>query len=504
MIPCDVVPPLGARYAASESTTDTNFQRLSVLKNRWVAVLTAGFEMTKVCQYEALAQLGVKIFLVEEEDNPVARRLEELEIAVHVKVSCSGATPDLVHRVVCALDRETMKVWNAGERPNQDGMEAPGRLAAAFTLWDDAVCLASRVQQALGLRGDAPEVIDTCHDKFLARLKLESKGIAGPRAALIRNQEDVESVAKNLRYPIVLKPVNGAASIGVHFMNSHEELVKRFAACQDGLKQTYDDSELMGLVFADGAGVASAEELLNFCAEEMLDGPEFDVDVLLIDGVAVYSNIGQDWSYRGGWMCERGMHHPASLSSETYSSLQDAAARCAIALGCTTGVFHVEMMIDKRLGPQMIECNPRMGGGPVYEFHKLVWDVDLIAEVVMAAVGVPGKPCPTEQPQGLALSLLCFCDTSGVLRDDIAARNQHIIDDPRTSSFNIPGKAGDEIRGWLDKRYPTHLGRVDFFLPKGDPKFTRGLEWAFSRRAEICVPLDTGDEYDSYPEKLTL
>jgi biotin carboxylase len=41
-----------------------------------------------------------------------------------------------------------------------------------------------------------------------------------------------------------------------------------------------------------------------------------------------------------------------------------------LALGFYKGAFHVEAIYTET-GPMLIECNPRVGGGPVVEYNKV-------------------------------------------------------------------------------------------------------------------------------------
>merc|ERR1712039_178100 len=77
--------------------------------------------------------------------------------------------------------------------------------------------------------------------------------------------------------------------------------------------------------------------------------------------------------------------------------LKDLSVKSVKALGFTSGVFHVECKYTST-GPQLIEVNARMGGGPVRECNRLVWGVDLVEEAIFCALGVPARPvvpaCP--------------------------------------------------------------------------------------------------------------
>merc|ERR1712050_557785 len=82
---------------------------------------------------------------------------------------------------------------------------------------------------------------------------------------------------------------------------------------------------------------------------------------------------------------------PSLLSREEQVELQKLAVGSVKALGFKDGVFHVECKYTSR-GPQLIEVNARMGGGPVHATNLKVWNVDLVDETLLAAAGIPSRP----------------------------------------------------------------------------------------------------------------
>jgi len=218
------------------------------LKERWVVIVTCGFEISKVDQYKQLKDQGLKLFVVDEPDNCVAIRLEELNIAHHVPVDM---TPDgdLLDRVLIKLEELVRGVYDKGERPNANGTSSGGLLSACWTIWDDGVCLSARVAEALGLINDTPEVVDICHNKFLSRRTLEESGVLGPKSAIIGSLKDIEEKTSDMRFPLIIKPLNGAASIGLHKVESSEELKAKWPTMQAELQEIYGEKELMGFTF---------------------------------------------------------------------------------------------------------------------------------------------------------------------------------------------------------------------------------------------------------------
>merc|ERR1711953_590192 len=88
---------------------------------------------------------------------------------------------------------------------------------------------------------------------------------------------------------------------------------------------------------------------------------------------------------------------PSILPKEQQVALKDLSVKSVQALGFTSGVFHVECKFTSS-GPQLIEVNARMGGGPVRECNRLVWGVDLVEEAIFIALGIPARPVVPGKP----------------------------------------------------------------------------------------------------------
>merc|ERR1712046_535344 len=129
-----------------------------------------------------------------------------------------------------------------------------------------------------------------------------------------------------------------------------------------------------------------------------------------------------------------------------------AIERCK-ALGFESGIFHVECKYTST-GPQLIEVNARMGGGPVREVNRLVWGVDLVEEAMFVALGIPAwPPAPTEpnicvsyvfvnaQRSGHIVSTKCI--------EDLQMRENVIWSTPLVKSGDAVVCANDGLPTWL-------------------------------------------------------
>merc|ERR1712190_145357 len=88
---------------------------------------------------------------------------------------------------------------------------------------------------------------------------------------------------------------------------------------------------------------------------------------------------------------------PSLLPKDKQSELKDLAVKSVQALGFPCGVFHVELKYTST-GPQLIEVNARMGGGPTWEVNFGTWGVCLVEEVIITALGIPSRPLIPQKP----------------------------------------------------------------------------------------------------------
>lgn len=80
---------------------------------------------------------------------------------------------------------------------------------------DQGVVVAADAAAELGLPHNRPDAVRAARDKHLFRHRMAEAGIPTPAFRLVEPGEDAERVARELRYPSVLKPRSLSASQGV-------------------------------------------------------------------------------------------------------------------------------------------------------------------------------------------------------------------------------------------------------------------------------------------------
>lgn len=228
----------------------------------------------------------------------------------------------------------------------------------------------ARTAAALGLPGPAPEAVGHACRKDATRRVLAGAGVAGPRFAVHEEAAELVRAAREIGYPLVVKPVDLCAGMFVRRVDDEEQLAAAVGA-------------LAGFpVNARGQRRVPAVLL-----EELLDGPEVSVETVSHAG-AVHVIGVTDKSVGGApAFIETGHMFPAALSAADADAAEQTALGALKALGLTDGVVaHTEIKLTSA-GPRVVEVNPRPAGNRITELVRHVTGIDLAAAFVDVSLG---------------------------------------------------------------------------------------------------------------------
>ncbi|MDX8457188.1 hypothetical protein RFM98_31200, partial [Mesorhizobium sp. VK9D] len=82
----------------------------------------------------------------------------------------------------------------------------------------------------------------------------------------------------------------------------------------------------------------------------------------------------------------RQLNYPARLTDDEHKRIADVSLSCLQALGLGWGPTNIEFRWTK-LGPVVIEVNPRLAGTPDPELAQLAYGIDLVAEHIKLVIG---------------------------------------------------------------------------------------------------------------------
>ena len=494
--------------------------RRQVLREGAVVIITTG-SMGKRFVYERLEQLGVNTYNIDGPDS-WAQVLEDegvIERFLPVDMTDSSKTLELCANAIQSLI-------------DHDGVEVDG----IATFCEIAVPLASRLAEIFGLPGNPSSAVDAARDKHATRIAVANAGLPSVQSRMLPSPDTLVRLPSNhdnrivrkkfvanmteehlnldklleiggqIGYPLVMKPVSGAASIGVLKVESAEKLSTAYlkvlrdvfrAKVNAGalvMGSDDEDDDVDSVANGNGGGGRSeadaAQDWPTIMLEEYLDGEEVDVDVILSEGKSVYNATSDNWPCEEPWFNETGDNAPCLLGLEIERALETVGVDCCHALGLTTGVFHVELKATSR-GPRLIEVNTRMGGGPVRDINLRVNGVDLVEEHIFASVGIPCNP-----PFRIAVDGSEASSRRAEDRDPLDCVAGYTLNAPKTGTVTEGAEA--VIMKWAEVSYVLS---AEVFVHPGD-KVTSKADGLPTWMGEIRVHGDTAADAKDRAEKM--
>lgn len=242
----------------------------------------------------------------------------------------------------------------------------------------------ARITARLGLPGSSVAAVEIAQSKARQRVVFAEKGVASPRFAVISQQEQVAAAVAHVGLPAVFKPSLGAGSVGVHRVDTLEQVQASF---QTFLTQTS--------TFLQCDPHVLLEEPMPLEGDaDSAYANYVSVESLLIDGEAIHLAVTDRARLRHGYV-EEGLIMPSHLAAQQQQRLIDEAERAIHAIGLTHGAVHTEVAwINDE--PKIIEVNAR-AGGPTPSMFKAAADYDYAADIARAYLNIRSGQRPQFQ-----------------------------------------------------------------------------------------------------------
>jgi biotin carboxylase len=271
-------------------------------------------------------------------------------------------------------------------------------------------------------------------DKYLVRVELARHNIPQPKFAFASTRAEIELAAEIVGYPLVIKPVDGLASIGVHFVNSSSELKVVIEAIPDQIELIYGEKSC-------GA----------FIVEEMLTGPLISCESLTLESEHTILGFTDRTEPKIDTPVEIGGCFPSPFGDT--EDVRSYVLKILKALNFDHGPSHVELILTLQ-GPRLVEVNPRLIGGPLPKVLSYAMGRPIYRDIVHLASGEDSRV-----KDNRAVTVACIqwilADRNGVLeRINTAPRTEN--DGVRT--IEIMCRPGSTVRPALTNR--DRLGYV--------------------------------------------
>ncbi len=240
---------------------------------------------------------------------------------------------------------------------------------------DAGVVSAAVVAEALGLPGIGVDVARRFTDKASMRAACEAAGIAQPAFRRVTTLEEMERAASDLGFPLVAKPLDRMAGVGVRRLERASEVEKAF----------------------EHARASSPSAAL--VVEQALRGTECTVEGCVVDGEAFILAISDKEHFAHAPTVAQRIRFQAKISDGAMRRLENVHRRVIAALGMTDGLTHAEYFVDGD-DVQLVEVAARGGGSQIFT-HALPArsGVDLVTSNLRFCLG-EGFERPEPRPGG--------------------------------------------------------------------------------------------------------
>ncbi len=244
-------------------------------------------------------------------------------------------------------------------------------LDAVVAVDDEGVLVAALAAERLGLTHNPPEAVAAARDKAAMRDAFAAADLPQPEFRLIRDEAQVASLAGEVGFPCVVKPVSLSASRGVIRADTPSEAEAAAARIREILRQAGEDpaGPLLFERYIPGAEVA---------VEGMLRGGELEV-------VAVFDKPDL---LEGPYFEETIYVTPSRLPASTLTTIGRLTTEAVAALGLVEGPVHAELRVDGERA-WLLELAARSIGGLCSRSLRFGLGVSFEELILRRALGLP-------------------------------------------------------------------------------------------------------------------
>ena len=227
---------------------------------------------------------------------------------------------------------------------------------------DLAVVTVNYVANAMGLIGNTPECTYLSTNKHAMRGCFASHGDPSPASFRVTCAEDLNG--KELRYPIIVKPLDRSGSRGITKLMSHdglEEAIRRAA------EQGFEKAALV---------------------EEFATGQEYSVECISWEGEHTFLALTHKYTTGSPHFIETGHVEPAPVDEKTLERVRQVTVHALDSLQIRYGASHTELKIAEDGTIRLIEIGGRMGGDFIgSSLVEMSTGVDFVKAVIETALG---------------------------------------------------------------------------------------------------------------------
>jgi biotin carboxylase len=288
-------------------------------------------------------------------------------------------------------------------------------IVGVLSLTEPGLLPSAQVNERLGIPDNPVDVVRRIVDKNSMRQWLAREERFAVPARLVHTPAELREFADRYGLPVIVKPVDGAASEGVRIISAVTDL-------------------------ADTPGPDGSPLLV----EKFLSGREFSVEAVSLDGRHTIVGITEKAvSGRSpNRFVEVGHRFPAPLADEEEKEIRSFVEAFLDLLGLRRGLSHTEVMLGDG-GPAIIETHSRNGGDHITDLVLLATGFDMLDFAITSRSGHTTQLPATPTPQRGA-AIRYFTPPPGVVREVYGHRTARYL--PNVVDLELDLAAGTVVR----------------------------------------------------------
>ena len=201
----------------------------------------------------------------------------------------------------------------------------------------------------------------------------------------ICSEEDIPKVKEQVKYPIMMKPVDGSGSRGA---SKVEKLEQFEAACQ----------------FAMNSSISH-----RAVAEPFVVGKEYGVESFVDNGDIHVLAVMQKDMTQPPYYAELGHAIPSGLLQKVENRIKESVIKALVAMGVNHGSVNMDVLVADDDSVHIVDVGARMGGNLIGSHIVPVGTgIDYMGNMIKAAVGDNANWEPISEPKPVATKLLAL------------------------------------------------------------------------------------------------
>lgn len=232
-----------------------------------------------------------------------------------------------------------------------------GGLDRLFGAYEQLQVPLAEVREKLGIEGMRPDVARRFRDKNEMKDVFRANGLPCARHSLAESADQAVDFAREVGFPVVVKPPSGAGSVAT------------FKA---------DDEASLREAVAKAAPRKSDPALI----EEFIVGDEYSLETISINGKAVWHSLTHYYPnpldvVRNKWI-QWCVVSPREVDDPKYDDIRAAGSRALEVLGMDTGLSHMEWFRRRDGSIAISEVAARPPGAQITTLNSRAHDIDFV------------------------------------------------------------------------------------------------------------------------------